>query len=172
MQSLHDATNPATAAECARELLDVVPAVMRPLRQQMRSHRAAGLSVPQFRALCFVERYDGASLSAVADHLDLSLPTVSRMVNGLVERGYMQRRSSEDDRRHVSLSLRARGQSVMREARTATQTFLMQKLRHLTAGQRQAMVTAMDALREVFSQDMPRPSTGSGQAREGELVAR
>ena len=164
MQSLHDASNPPTAAQCARELLDVVPAVMRPLRQQMRSHRAAGLSVPQFRALCFVERYDGASLSAVADHLDLSLPTVSRMVNGLVERGYMQRRSSEDDRRHVSLSLRARGQAVMRQARNATQDFLMQKLRHLTADQRQAMVTAMDALRDVFSQDMPHP------AREGELA--
>jgi len=164
MQSLHDASNATTAADCARELLDVVPAVMRPLRQQMRSHRAAGLSVPQFRALCFVERYDGASLSAVADHLDLSLPTVSRMVNGLVERGYMQRRSSEDDRRHVSLSLRARGQAVMREARSATQSFLMQKLRHLTADQRQALVRAMDALREVFSQDMPHP------AREGELA--
>ena len=172
MQSLHDASNAPTAARCARELLDVVPAVMRPLRTQMRSHRAAGLSVPQFRSLCFVERYDGSSLSAVAEHLDLSLPTVSRMVNGLVERGYMQRRSSEDDRRHVSLSLRPRGQAVMQQARTATQNFLMEKLRHLTAAQRQALVTAMDALREVFAQDMPHPSTGSGQgpAPEEELA--
>jgi len=85
-------------------VLDVVPVVMRPLRTQMRSHRAAGLSIPQFRSLCFVERYEGASLSAVADHLDLSLPTVSRMINGLVERGYLERKSSEDDRRHVSLT--------------------------------------------------------------------
>ena len=165
MQSLRVATNSFLADDCAREVLDVVPAVMRPLRQQMRSHRAAGLSIPQFRALCFVERYDGASLSAVADHLDLSLPTVSRMVNGLVERGYMQRRSSVDDRRHVSLSLRAKGQAVMRQARSATQDFLADKFQYLTAAQREALCTAMHALRDVFQQEMPHP------AQESELAA-
>jgi len=158
MQSLQHASIPASAADCAREVLDVVPAVLRPIRQQMRSHRAEGLSIPQFRSLCFVERYDGASLSMVADHLDLSLPTVSRMISGLVQRGYMQRKSSEDDRRHVSLSLRPRGQSVMREARTATQKFLSQKFETLPLDQREALITAMQALREVFEQEMPRPA--------------
>lgn len=157
MQSLHLATNSPTATDCAREVLDVVPAVIRPLRRQMRSHRA-GLSIPQFRALCFVERYDGASLSAVAEHLDLSLPTVSRMVNGLVERGYMQRRSSDDDRRHVSLSVRAKGQAVMRQARTATQDYFAEHFQDLGPAQREALCAAMNALREVFQQDMPRPA--------------
>ena len=163
MQSLQSASNRAASpVVCARQVLDVVPAVMRPLRQQMRSHRAAGLSIPQFRALCFVERYDGASLSAVAEHLDLSLPTVSRMVNGLVERGYMQRRSSTDDRRHVSLSLRPRGQSVMQAARNATQQFLADKFAALTPEQCEAMVTAMQLLREVFEQEMPHPAPAGG----------
>src|SRR5579864_8628273 len=158
MQLLQSESNSPTSADCARQVLDVVPAVMRPLRQQMRSHRAAGLSIPQFRALCFVERYDGASLSAVAEHLDLSLPTVSRMINGLVERGYMQRRSSEDDRRHMSLSLRPRGQAVMRQAREATQDYLSDQFQHLSSSQRDALCAAMDALRDVFQQDMPHPA--------------
>ncbi len=165
------ATNAATAAaspaDCAREVLDVVPAVLRPIRQQMRRHRAAGLSIPQFRSLCFVERYDGASLSMVADHLDLSLPTVSRMVSGLVQRGYMQRKNSADDRRHVSLSLRTRGQTIMREARRATQQFLGDKFQNLTLDQREALVTAMRALREVFEQEMPHPAPAAGGAGAG-----
>lgn len=158
MQSLQHATNAAAPADCAREVLDVVPAVLRPIRQHMRRHRAAGLSIPQFRSLCFVERYDGTSLSMVAEHLDLSLPTVSRMISGLVQRGYMQRKNSEDDRRHVSLSLRPRGQAVMREARSATQKFLAAKFESLSAEQREALVVAMQALREVFEQEMPRPA--------------
>ncbi len=166
MQSLQHASNPASAADCAREVLDVVPAVLRPIRQKMRSHRAAGLSIPQFRSLCFVERYDGASLSMVADHLDLSLPTVSRMISGLVQRGYMQRKSSEDDRRHVSLSLRPRGQAVMREARTATQKFLADKFESLPSEQREALVTAMASLREVFEQEMPHPAEESPELAE------
>ena len=164
MQLLQSESNSPTSADCARQVLDVVPAVMRPLRQQMRSHRAAGLSIPQFRALCFVERYDGASLSAVAEHLDLSLPTVSRMINGLVERGYMQRRSSEDDRRHMSLSLRPRGQAVMKAARQATQQFLADKFRDLSAAQREALCVAMHALHEVFEQDMPHPAADEAAA--------
>ena len=138
-------------------VLDVVPVVMRPLRQQMRSHRAAGLSIPQFRSLCFIERYDGASLSAVAEHLDLSLPTVSRMINGLVERGYLERKSSEDDRRHVSLSVRGRGKSVMVEARRATQAFLVDKFAGLSARERSAVVNAMKALLDVFGDDFAIP---------------
>ena len=137
----------------------MVPAVLRPLRRQMRSHRAAGLSIPQFRALCFVERYDGASLSAVAEHLDLSLPTVSRMVTALVERGFMQRKSGIDDRRHMALSLRPRGQAVMKAAREATQAFLAEKFQRLTSRQCQALVSGMQALREIFAQDMPHPAS-------------
>jgi MarR family transcriptional regulator for hemolysin len=166
MQSLQNATNTASTADCAREVLDVVPAVLRPIRQHMRRHRAAGLSIPQFRSLCFVERYDGTSLSMVADHLDLSLPTVSRLISGLVQRGYMQRKNSEDDRRHVSLSLRPRGQAVMREARTATQKFLAQKFESLPQDQREALVTAMHALREVFEQEMPHPAEDAPELAE------
>ncbi|HEY8665799.1 MAG TPA: MarR family transcriptional regulator [Tepidisphaeraceae bacterium] len=132
----------------------------------MRRHRAAGLSIPQFRSLCFVERYDGTSLSMVADHLDLSLPTVSRMISGLVQRGYMQRKNSVDDRRHVALSLKPRGQAVMREARRATQQFLAEKFEVLPLERREALVTAMHALRDVFEQEMPHPA----QESEGELA--
>lgn len=174
MQSLQNASNSspaATAADCAREVLDVVPAVLRPIRQQMRSHRAAGLSIPQFRSLCFVERYDGASLSMVAEHLDLSLPTVSRMISGLVQRGYMQRKNSEDDRRHVALSLRARGQAIMRDARGATQRFLADKFADLSPEQREAMVVAMSALREVFEHEMPHPAAAAVDDAERELAA-
>ena len=156
MQSLQDATN---AAECAEELLDVVPALIRPIRQQMRSHRSRSLSVPQFRALCFVERYDGSSLSEVAEHLDLSLPAVSRMVNGLVERGYIKRRASSDDRRHVSLSVSPAGQTVMASARRATQAYLASKLLGLGEEQLSAIATGMRALREAFAEQMPHPWT-------------
>ena len=155
MQSLQDASKGAAVADCARAVLDVVPVVMRPLRQQMRSHRAAGLSVPQFRALCFVDRYEGASLSAVAEHLDLSLPAVSRLVDGLVQRGYMQRRNSADDRRHIALTLRARGIEVMRAARKATQEFLIDRFNILSGEQRRAIVTAMQALRDLFELETP-----------------
>jgi MarR family transcriptional regulator for hemolysin len=99
----------------------------------------------------------------VAEHLDLSLPTVSRMINGLVQRGFIQRRASQDDRRHVSLSVRPRGQAIMQQAREATQDFLKNQFQGLTCEQCEALITAMQALRQVFEHDMPHP-VSDGQA--------
>lgn len=73
-----------SADTIARELLEVVPVIMRTIRAEMRSHRGADMSVVQFRALLFLNRNPGTSLSAVAEHLDLTLPTVSKMIDGMV----------------------------------------------------------------------------------------
>jgi len=90
----------------------------------------------------------------VADHLDLPLPTVSRMINGPVERGYLERQSGEGDRRHVSLTLLSRGKAIMVEARRATQAFLVVKFANLSAAECAAVVTAMQSLLDVFGNEL------------------
>ena len=70
--------------ECARQLLDTTPQIMRFIRAEMRSHRGHDLSVPQFRTLTFVNRNPEGSLSHLADHLGLTLPSTSKLVDGLV----------------------------------------------------------------------------------------
>jgi DNA-binding MarR family transcriptional regulator len=119
----------------------------------MRSNRAAGVSVPQFRTLCFLNSYEGASLSAVADHLDLSLPAMSRMVNGLVLRGYVLRRTGSGDRRHVSLTLSAKGKAAMGATRRAAEPQLAVVLEKLSPLQRQTVSDAMRTLRDLFHTD-------------------
>ena len=71
-------------AHTARELMEVVPLVMRTFRAEMRGSRANDLSVPQFRALGFVHRKPGTSLSDVAEHIGLALPSMSKLIDGLV----------------------------------------------------------------------------------------
>src|SRR6478672_7299944 len=105
MQSLRVATNSAStpASECARELLDALPPVTWFMRRTMRSYRK-GLSLPQFRALVLIDREPAVSLSAVADHLGVSLPTASRTVAGLVRKGLLSREGCRTDRRQCELS--------------------------------------------------------------------
>ena len=80
--------------------------------------------------------------------------------------GYLQRRSSECDRRNMCLSVRAPGRAVMQQTRSATQAFLEDQFRDLTAEQRDAMVIALGTLRDVFQQDMPRPAADAEAERE------
>src|SRR3954451_15009485 len=105
MQLLSPASK-RTAAEdvCAQHLLDTVPLVMRVIRTHMRRHRS-GLSVPQFRTLCFVSTSSGSSLSAAADFIGLSLPAMSRMVDGLVGGELLMRETADNDRRSIRLTV-------------------------------------------------------------------
>lgn len=151
MQLLLDASKRA-GEEQARALLDVVPLVMRVIRHHMRRHRS-GLTVPQFRSLCFVSTAAGTSLSAVADFIGLSLPAMSRLVDGLVEKGLMERRPSDDDRRVIRLTVTPSGEEALRGAREMAQAALAEALASLDEEKRAAIHQAMELLREVFGNE-------------------
>jgi DNA-binding MarR family transcriptional regulator len=123
------------------------------VRAEMRRHRAADLSVPQFRTLNFLNRQAGASLSQVAEHIGLTLPSVSLLVEGLVERKLILRNTLAADRRCVTLTLTARGQSVLEAAHGATQAALAEKLAALSPKDRIIVVQAMQALCPLFEPD-------------------
>jgi len=124
--------------------------IMRFIRSQMRHRRIAGLSVTQFRVLLFVSRCSGASLSAAADHVGLSLSAVSRMADNLVTRGLLVRQPRLDDRRGVSLSVTRRGGRAIRTTHRATQTDLAEKLGALNGERRAQIVRSMQALQPLF----------------------
>ena len=139
--------------ECARKVLETVPMVMRAIRKEMRSHRESDLSVPQFRVLIYLNRNEGASLSDVADHLGLSLPAMSKMVGGLVDRNLVSRRINKGDRRYVILAPTERGRTLMRAVYDTTRSRLAERLAALPASGRTTVFRAMSALESIFAYD-------------------
>jgi len=137
---------------CALRVLDAVPVVMRFIRVEMRSKRARGVSVPQFRSMAFLRTNEGASLSQVAEHVGLSMPAMSRLIDGLVRRGLLARDSSRSDRRKVTLRLTVRGHDMIRAARKWTEQRLAGVLENLPKDQRAEIADAMAVLKSVFTQ--------------------
>ena len=138
--------------ECARDVLEVVPLVMRKIRAELRKHRGGDLSVPQFRTLFYVNRHEGASLSEVAEHVGLTLPSMSRIVDLLVARRLTTRETHHGDRRRMTLALTARGHATLQSAREATETYLRELFRTLPSTKRATIVEAMRVLRPVFTE--------------------
>jgi DNA-binding MarR family transcriptional regulator len=138
--------------ECAHEVLDVVPLAMRAIRKKLREHGAQLLSIPQFRTLLFISKHKGASLSEVADHIGLTLPSMSALVDGLVTRDFVVRRTRPDDRRRVDLTLTERGETTLYSARNETQDYLKERLGRLSETERGTIVRGMRILRQVFSE--------------------
>jgi DNA-binding MarR family transcriptional regulator len=142
----------------AKELLDVVPMVMRDIRSQMRS-RAKGLTVPQFRALSFVDRNEGPTLSDLAAHMGLALPSASRLVDGMMGHGLMSREEHPGDRRRLRLGVTRRGRSILETSRTETLAYLTEKMNGVGDDDRKAVVKAMETLRAAFAPDDKRGPT-------------
>ena len=165
MQQLQTLTHTMGSTEqCAAEVLETVPAVMRFIRAQMRRHRGPGLSVPHFRTLLFLSRHGGASLSALAEFLGLSLPATSRLVEGLVRRNFVDRRIPRGNRRAVALFLRAGGQRTVGAARQATEKRLAEVVAALSADQRAAIQRALRSLREGFQSAADRDEGATGDS--------
>jgi DNA-binding MarR family transcriptional regulator len=140
----------ASPAECAGHILETVPVVMRAIRTEMRSHRGSDLSVPQLRVLVFLNRHEGASLSDIAEHMGLTLPSMSKMVDVLVTRELVSRTMNPVDRRRVTLAPTALGRATRRAAHEATESRLAERLAQLSASERRNIIEAMQALKPIF----------------------
>ncbi len=138
------------ADDVASEMLEVVPAVMGAIRVEMRSRRRADLSVVQFRALVYLKLNPGASLSALAEYLGLTLPSVSQMVDGLVKKGVVTRMDSSSDRRRLVLTLTPQGKSLLEKSLSGTQAHLTETLNRLNAEDIEAVHQAMLLLEALF----------------------
>jgi DNA-binding MarR family transcriptional regulator len=135
---------------CARDLMDTAPKIMQSIRIEMRRGRGADLSIPQFRTLGYIQRYPDSSLSDLADHLGLTLPSVSKLVDGLVKQKLISRQESRVDRRRLTLVLTSTGESIINSAREAALTNLTKVLSRLSNDELGTIHQAMELLSPLF----------------------
>ena len=136
---------------CTRELMDTAPQIVQSIRVEMRRGRGADLSIPQFRTLRFIQRNPDTSLSGLADNLGLTLPSVSKLVDGLVKQELVFREESSIDRRCLTLKLTQEGESIVNSARNAAQADLAKKLGSLSEEDLEKIRLAMEILCNIFS---------------------
>jgi DNA-binding MarR family transcriptional regulator len=139
--------------ECARRLLDTSPQIIRSIRREMRSHRSSDLSVPQFRALAFVHNNEEPSLSDLAEHLGLTLASVSTLVDGLVKKDLLLRTQSTADRRRLMLTLTKQGESIYDIARQGTQAHLSNLLSKLSREELMVINQAFQLMQPIFASE-------------------
>jgi DNA-binding MarR family transcriptional regulator len=135
---------------CAHELMDTAPKIFQSIRVEMRRGRGADLSIPQFRTLGFVQRNPDSSLSDLADHLGLTLPSVSKLVDGLVKQKLINRQEATTDRRRLTLMLTKNGESIVNSAQVSAQANLAKILSCLSNDELTIIHQAMELLHPLF----------------------
>jgi DNA-binding MarR family transcriptional regulator len=136
---------------CTQELMDTAPKIMQSIRVEMRRGRGSDLSIPQFRTLGFIQRNPDSSLSGLADHLGLTLPSVSKIVDGLVKQDLVIRHEAATDRRCIALALTPDGESIVNSARAGAHAKLAKILRLLSDHELEIVERAMELLQPLFA---------------------
>ncbi len=153
--------------ETAALIMEDIPFLMRLLRAKFREKRVGDLSMVQFRTLAFVDATHGASLSETAGHIGVSLPSMSKLVDTLVDHKLLARETHGTDRRRICLSLTPQGKRELDEAYQHTQSFFAGKFAELTDEQRTQIAGAMDVLKNMFA---PNPKASLPELSEEETI--
>src|SRR3989449_5533355 len=103
------------------------------------------------RALGFLDANPDADLSAIADYVGLTLPSMSTLVDGLVRRGLVVRLAAPRDRRRLRLRLTGAGRAALRSALAAAQAVLETRFADLSPGERALVHRAMTRLRPFLT---------------------
>jgi DNA-binding MarR family transcriptional regulator len=109
----HRARRPGDGPEAvALQIVDAVESLTA-LWSVAAQEASLRLSPHQLRALRTVQASPGLNLTALADGLDIGLPTASRLCDRLAAAGLLERAPHPDTRREVQLWLTPHGQHVL-----------------------------------------------------------
>lgn len=146
--------NMSAEAELARQVMELIPKIMRIVRRELQSPKAR-LTLPQFRILAELSRGE-RFVGKLAERHGISQPAMSKMVDGLVRRGLVRRTPGIEDRRVNQLSLTTKGAALYGSAKARTEAQVAKVFTALRAVDRELVAKGISRLHSIFPDKGPR----------------
>lgn len=96
----------------------------------------------------------GVSVSELAGFLNVSMPTVSRCIQKLSAKGYVQKTLNEKDKRGTYVSLTPEGKELCRNAHKNISAFLSRVLSRLDPSEMEQFISTMDKIYEAVRSEL------------------
>jgi DNA-binding MarR family transcriptional regulator len=153
--------------DTARKLLEIMPLVMRAVAAELRA--GGEMPTPAHFGLLMKLREHPRTLTELAAHWGVSLPTTSNSITTLVERGWVRRTSPAKDRRVAIIEVTAAGLSVLERVGRAAEVHLAEVLAPLDRVAHRRLQDGLAVLRSVFA--APPPTAADRRTRSGHARA-
>src|SRR5438128_7911484 len=151
--------NREQAREAAREVLEIIPLVMRTVAAELRS--AGELPAPAHFGLLSVLSERARTLTELASLHGVSLPTMSSSISAMAERGWVRRAAPEKDRRMVMIEVTTNGRAALDRVARCAEAHLAEVLAPPDPPSRRRLHGGLRVLRKGFA----RASSGGRIAR-------
>ncbi len=114
--------------------------------KEERLARQYGLTQAEFRCLRQLHENENINNKEIAERMHLSASRLTRIVDGLVVKGYVQREIEPNDRRNMRVFLSEKGQEFVRQIDSAYVNIHAQILQDIESGQHRPLIGAMSHL--------------------------
>ena len=143
------------ASRADTELASLLRMTVMRLSRRLRQHAPEDITPSQLSALAVVVRDGRLTLSQLAEAERVQPPTVTRIVDSLVQRGYVSRTASPEDRRVAYVEPTAGGRALVEAVRRRRDAYLALRLRSLSDDDRAVLARASDLLEQLTEDPEP-----------------
>lgn len=134
----------------AKKFWNVFPMMMRTIFAESR-RGANNLAPNHFRVLGALSARN-CNVSELAEHQNVSLPSMSATIQTLVERGWLERDRSSDDRREINLHMTEEGRRVLASEHRRLTEWVAAKMEDLDETDVKRVERALDILLRLFEE--------------------
>jgi DNA-binding MarR family transcriptional regulator len=149
--------------QTAQRLLEVTMLLTRSLAAEMR-REYQGITPMHVGLLAKIDAGE-INMSELAQHLSVRLPTISKSVKLLVERGWVERRIPDENRRQTMVRLTRDGRRALAAMKRRAEGHVAGLLDPLTAGERKRVDSALICLGRALSAHVAPEHCGDGALR-------
>jgi DNA-binding MarR family transcriptional regulator len=121
--------------------------------RRLRQEAGGGLSPTLTAALASIDNHGPLTPSELADRERIKRPTATRLIGTLEEAALVVRTADPGDRRSSLIAITPEGRELMRTLRTRKDLYLAERLRKLSAEDRETLDRAAGLLERMLEED-------------------
>jgi len=136
--------------EPSRHVLEIIPRAMRLIRGEMRQHAKGQLTVPQFRILVRLNKFNTQTHKELAEWMGVTPATLTRMIDTLVKRRLVSRNTGKSDRRITFLNPTATGRALAQKYHDHINSLIRKRIDALSSSDHAALKEGIRVLSLIF----------------------
>ncbi|NNG27975.1 MAG: MarR family transcriptional regulator [Ignavibacteriaceae bacterium] len=125
--------------------------------KEVRLAEVHGLTQAEFRCLRLFGKDENLNNKQIAERMKLSPSRLTRIIDGLVKKEYINREIDPNDRRNMRVTLSKKGKLLVQQLNKAYVDIHNEILEDIEESQHEALITAMEHLLSALENWLKRP---------------
>lgn len=111
------------------------------------------ITEPQYVTLNYLARNNNCTMGGLKEHLDVSLSTLTGIIDRMVRDGFVERQRDDDDRRLVRVKLTKKGDGIVKEINIKRLERIIAVLEVLNKEDQELLIGTIERLTEHLNQN-------------------